>query len=76
MAQVINTTNASNLTLRSSSAMGMIEGNGDTNSLITVNSFSNSKVVSTETSILTLRNNQDLPTYCKLLVFWCSSSGD
>ncbi|SDN53406.1 hypothetical protein [Bacillus sp. OK048] len=57
MAQVINTTNASNLTLRTSSAMGMIEGNGDTNSLVTVNSFSNSKQVSAETSILTLRNN-------------------
>ena len=58
MAQVINTTNASNLTLSTSSAMGMVEGNGDTNSLVTVNSFSNSKTVTaTETSIFTLRNN-------------------
>ena len=57
MAQVINTTNASNLTLSTSSAMGMVEGNGDTNSLVTVNSFSNTKQVSAETSILTLRNN-------------------
>ena len=58
MAQVINTTNASNLTLSTSSAMGMVEGNGDTNSLVTVNSFSNSKAVTaTETSIFTLRNN-------------------
>ena len=58
MAQVINTTNASNLTLSTSSAMGMVEGNGDTNTLVTVNSFSNSKMVpATETSIFTLRNN-------------------
>ena len=58
MAQVINTTNASNLTLSTSSAMGMVEGNADTNSLVTVNSFSNSKLVTTtETSVFTLRNN-------------------
>ena len=58
MAQVINTTNASNLTLSTSSAMGMVEGNADTNSLVTVNAFSNTKVVPvTETSVFTLRNN-------------------
>ena len=58
IAQVINTTNASNLALSTSSAMGMVEGNADTNTLVTVNSFSNSKVVTaTETSVFTLRNN-------------------
>lgn len=62
MAQVINTTNTSNISIQSSSAMGMIEGNGDTNAIVTRNSFGNNKlsVGTTPTNIFTLRNN---PTF-------------
>ena len=58
MAQVINSTNSNNIVLKTSSAIGIVEGNGNTNSLVTRNSFSNTKVVTaTETSVFTLRNN-------------------
>jgi hypothetical protein len=61
-AQVANTTNTSNLTLQTSSAMGMIEGNGDTDAIVTRNSFSNGKIgiTTTETSIFSLLNQ---PTF-------------
>ena len=58
MAQVINTTNTSNIALRTSSAMGMVEGNASTDATETRNSFANTKtgISTTETSIFTLQN--------------------
>ena len=37
MAQVINSTNSNNIVLKTSSAIGIVEGNGNTNSLVTRN---------------------------------------
>lgn len=58
MAQVINSTNSNNIVLKTSSAIGIVEGNGNTNSLVTRNSFSNTKIGigNTETSIFSLQN--------------------
>ncbi|PFJ05356.1 hypothetical protein COD67_10200 [Bacillus cereus] len=58
MAQVINTTNTNNIVLQTSSAIGIIEGNGNTNSLVTRNSFNNTKIAigTTQISIFTLQN--------------------
>ncbi|SNS89263.1 hypothetical protein SAMN05444672_103167 [Bacillus sp. OK838] len=58
MAEVINTTNTSNIALRSSSAMGMVEGNANTDAITTRNSFANTKtgISTTEISIFTLQN--------------------
>ncbi|MDW0118546.1 hypothetical protein QTL97_16575 [Sporosarcina thermotolerans] len=58
IAQVKNTANTSNLTLQTSSAMGFVEGNGNTNAMVTRNSFSNAKtgISTTPTSIFTLLN--------------------
>lgn len=60
MAQVINTTNTSNIVIRTSSAIGMIEGNGATNAVTTRNSFNNTKLLTDTslTSIFTLQNNE------------------
>ncbi|RAP30420.1 hypothetical protein C2W64_01616 [Brevibacillus laterosporus] len=56
MGQVINTTNATNITLQSSSAMSFVEGNGNSSAIITRNSISSTKTITTETPILTISN--------------------
>lgn len=57
MAQVANTTNATNMTLQTSSGMGLVEGDPDA-ALITRNSANSSKTgISAENSIVTIRNN-------------------
>ncbi|MEB9535980.1 hypothetical protein P9Z76_30620 [Bacillus cereus] len=58
MAQVINSTNSNNIVLKTSSAIGILEGNGNTNSLVTRNSFNNTKIGigNIETSIFSLQN--------------------
>ncbi|ERM16304.1 hypothetical protein [Brevibacillus laterosporus] len=56
MAEVINSTNTTNITLQSSSAMSFVEGNGNSAAVITRNAVSSTKIITTETSIVTIRN--------------------
>ncbi|MCM3273006.1 hypothetical protein [Paenibacillus elgii] len=79
MAQVINTTNTTNIILQSSSAMSFVEGNGNSSAVITRNSISNLKTITTEAAIITIRNKalyQSKTNRVQVLIDYISFSVD